>query len=41
VAHQYCGGQGRQKNYQTLVSLSVANHHAGLPIAHQLYLPET
>lgn len=32
---------GKQDNCQTVVSLSVANHHASLPIAHRLYLPET
>jgi SRSO17 transposase len=32
---------GKQDNCQVVVSLSVANHHASLPIAHRLYLPET
>jgi len=41
VARQYCGQLGKQDNCQTMVSLSVANHHASLPIAHRLYLPET
>jgi SRSO17 transposase len=41
VARQYCGQLGKQDNCQTVVSLSVANHHASLPIAHRLYLPET
>ena len=40
VARQYCGQLGKQDNCQSLVSLSLANHHASLPIAHQLYLPE-
>lgn len=40
VARQYCGQLGKQDNCQTVVSLSVANHHASLPIAHRLYLPE-
>jgi SRSO17 transposase len=31
---------GKQDNCQAVVSLSVANHHASLPIAHRLYLPE-
>jgi SRSO17 transposase len=41
VARQYCGQLGKQDNCQAVVSLSVANHHASLPIAHRLYLPET
>jgi SRSO17 transposase len=41
VARQYCGQRGKQDNCQVAVSLSVANDHAGLPIAHRLYLPET
>jgi SRSO17 transposase len=41
VARQYCGQLGKQDNCQTVVSLSLANHHASLPIAHQLYLPQT
>jgi SRSO17 transposase len=40
VARQYCGQLGKQDNCQAVVSLSVANHHASLPIAHQLYLPK-
>ena len=40
VARQYCGQLGKQDNCQAVVSLSIANHHASLPIAHQLYLPE-
>jgi SRSO17 transposase len=41
VARQYCGQLGKQDNCQTVVSLSVANHRASLPIAHRLYLPES
>jgi SRSO17 transposase len=41
VARQYCGQLGKQDNCQIAVSLSVANDHASLPIAYQLYLPET
>jgi SRSO17 transposase len=41
VARQYCGELGKQDNCQVAVSLSVANDHASLPIAHRLYLPET
>jgi SRSO17 transposase len=40
VARQYCGQLGKQDNCQAVVSLSVANHHGSLPIAHRLYLPE-
>jgi SRSO17 transposase len=39
VHHQYCGQLGKQANCQAAVTLSIANHHASLPIAHQLYLP--
>jgi SRSO17 transposase len=41
VHHQYCGQLGKQANCQVAVSLSVANHHASLPIAYRLYLPQT
>jgi SRSO17 transposase len=41
VARQYCGQRGKQDNCQSLVSLSLANHHASLPIAHRLYLPQS
>jgi SRSO17 transposase len=40
VARQYCGQLGKQDNCQVAVSLSVANHHASLPMAYRLYLPE-
>jgi SRSO17 transposase len=39
VHHQYCGQLGKQANCQVTVTLSIANHHASLPIAYQLYLP--
>ena len=39
VASQYCGQLGREGNCQVAVSLSVANHHASLPVAYRLYLP--
>jgi SRSO17 transposase len=39
VHHQYCGQLGKQANCQVAVTLSIANHHAGLPIAYRLYLP--
>jgi SRSO17 transposase len=41
VARQYCGQLGKQDSCQVAVSLSVANDHASLPVAHRLYLPET
>lgn len=41
VARQYCGQIGKQDNCQVAVSLSLATDHASLPIAFQLYLPET
>jgi SRSO17 transposase len=40
VARQYCGQLGKQDNCQVAASLSVANHHASLPVAYRLYLPE-
>jgi SRSO17 transposase len=40
VSHQYCGQLGKQANCQVAVSLSIANHHASLPVAYQLYLPK-
>jgi SRSO17 transposase len=40
VHHQYCGQLGKQANCQVAVTLSVANHHASLPIAYRLYLPQ-
>src|SRR5467141_2832710 len=40
VSHQYCGQLGKQANCQVAVTLSVANHHASLPVAYQLYLPK-
>jgi SRSO17 transposase len=40
VAHQYCGQVGKQANCQVAVSLSLANHHASLPVAYRLYLPK-
>src|ERR1017187_8264272 len=40
VAPQYCGQLGKQDNCQVAVSLSVANHHASLPEAYRLYLPQ-
>jgi SRSO17 transposase len=39
VARQYCGQLGKQDNCQVAVSLSLANHHASLPAAYRLYLP--
>jgi len=40
VVRQYCGQLGKQDNCQVAVSLSLANHHASLPVAYQLYLPQ-
>src|SRR3974390_369443 len=40
VHHQYCGQLGKQANCQVAVTLSIANHHASLPVAYQLYLPK-
>src|SRR5690242_11880430 len=41
VARQYCGQLGKQENCQVAVSLSVANHHASLPVGWRLYLPQS
>src|SRR5258707_14224097 len=40
VGRQYCGQRGKQDNCQVAVSLSIANHHASLPVAYRLYLPK-
>jgi SRSO17 transposase len=40
VARQYCGQLGKKENCQVAVSLSIANHHASLPVAYRLYLPQ-
>ena len=39
VARQYRGQPGKVDNCQVAVTLSVANDHASLPLAHRLYLP--
>jgi len=41
VTRQYCGQLGKQDNCRVAVSLSVATSSASLPIADQLYLPES
>lgn len=41
VTRQYCGQVGKQDNCQVAVSLSLATAAASLPIAWQLYLPES
>jgi SRSO17 transposase len=40
VARQYCGQLGKQDNCQNAVTLSLANHHASLPVGYRLYLPQ-
>ena len=40
VTHQYCGQLGKQENCQVVVSLSLANRYASLPVAYRLYLPK-
>src|SRR6202165_2655184 len=40
VHHPYCVQLGKQANCQVVVTLSIANHHASLPIAYRLYLPQ-
>src|SRR4249919_749218 len=40
VARQYCGQLGKRDNCQVAVSLSIANHHASLPVDYRLYLPK-
>jgi SRSO17 transposase len=40
VAHQYCGELGQAGNCQVAVTLSIANHHASLPVGYRLYLPQ-
>ena len=40
VARQYCGEIGKQDSCQVMVSLSLANAWASLPVAFQLYLPK-
>src|SRR6202046_782554 len=40
VARQYCGQLGKQDNCQVAVSITLANRHASLPVAYQLYLPQ-
>jgi SRSO17 transposase len=40
VARQYCGQLGKQDNCQVAVSISIANHHASLPVDYRLSLPK-
>ena len=41
VARQYCGQVGKQDNCRVAVSLSVSTQQSSLPVAYDLYLPET
>jgi hypothetical protein len=38
IARVYCGQLGKRENCQVAVSLSLANHHANLPVAWRIYL---
>jgi len=38
---QYCGEVGKQENCQVAVSLSMANHHASLPVAYRCICRKT
>lgn len=40
MARQYCGQLAKQDNRQVAVMLSIANHHASLPVAYRLYMPK-
>jgi SRSO17 transposase len=40
VARQYCGQLGKQDNCQVAVMLSLANHHASLPVAYRLWVDD-
>lgn len=40
VARQYCGQLGKRANCQVAVRLSLANHHASLPVGYRLDLPK-
>jgi SRSO17 transposase len=41
VARQYCGQVGKQDNCRVAVSLSMTTEKASMPVAFQLYLPES
>src|SRR5258706_5291817 len=41
VARQYCGQLGKQDNCRVAVSLSVSTGTLSVPVAYQLYLPES
>ncbi len=41
VARQYCGVLGKQENCQVAVSVSAANDAVSVPLAYELYLPES
>lgn len=40
VARQYCGVKGKQDNCQVMVSLSIGNDTATLPVGYRLYLTQ-
>ena len=41
VSHQYCGAVGKQANCQVCVEVAVSDGEIALPVAGQLYLPES
>jgi SRSO17 transposase len=41
VSHQYCGQLGKTENCQVAVSLTLATKQGSLPLAYQLYLPQS
>lgn len=40
VGRQYCGVKGKQDNCQVVVSLSIGNDTATIPVGYRLYLPK-
>jgi SRSO17 transposase len=41
VTRQYCGALGKPENCQVAVSLAIANDAVSVPVAYELYLPES